>query len=174
MNDRQMDELAKEIRKEIALRRNLALEFSGFELDRELMELIENVTFEKAGSGYLSPLEIKAVVELVFNQMRRLDVIEPFINDRDVTEIMINGPDKIFIEKNGEVHKTDVRFESRERLEDIIQVIVSKVNRSVNEAEPIVDARLEDGSRVNVVLPPVGSTAHRNYPQVSRQAHDHQ
>ena len=155
MNDRQMDELAKEIRKEIALRRNLALEFSGFELDRELMELIENVTFEKAGSGYLSPLEIKAVVELVFNQMRRLDVIEPFINDRDVTEIMINGPDKIFIEKNGEVHKTDVRFESRERLEDIIQVIVSKVNRSVNEAEPIVDARLEDGSRVNVVLPPV-------------------
>jgi len=150
-----MDELAKEIRKEIALRRNLALEFSGSELDRELLELIEGITFEKAGSGSLSPLEIKGVVELVFNQMRRLDVIEPFINDREVTEIMINGPDRIFIEKNGEVQKTDVRFESRERLEDIIQVIVGKVNRSVNEAEPIVDARLEDGSRVNVVLPPV-------------------
>jgi len=155
MNGRQMDELAKEIRKEIALRRNLALEFSGSELDRELLELIEGITFEKAGSGSLSPLEIKGVVELVFNQMRRLDVIEPFINDREVTEIMINGPDRIFIEKNGEVQKTDVRFESRERLEDIIQVIVRKVNRSVNEAEPIVDARLEDGSRVNVVLPPV-------------------
>lgn len=155
MNGRQMDELAKEIRKEIALRRNLALEFSGSELDRELLELIEGITFEKAGSGSLSPLEIKGVVELVFNQMRRLDVIEPFINDREVTEIMINGPDRIFIEKNGEVQKTDVRFESRERLEDIIQVIVGKVNRSVNEAEPIVDARLEDGSRVNVVLPPV-------------------
>jgi len=150
-----MDELAKEIRKEIALRRNLALEFSGSELDGELLELIEGITFEKAGSGSLSPLEIKGVVELVFNQMRRLDVIEPFINDREVTEIMINGPDRIFIEKNGEVQKTDVRFESRERLEDIIQVIVGKVNRSVNEAEPIVDARLEDGSRVNVVLPPV-------------------
>ena len=155
MNGRQMDELAKEIRKEIALRRNLALEFSGSELDGELLELIEGITFEKAGSGSLSPLEIKGVVELVFNQMRRLDVIEPFINDREVTEIMINGPDRIFIEKNGEVQKTDVRFESRERLEDIIQVIVGKVNRSVNEAEPIVDARLEDGSRVNVVLPPV-------------------
>ena len=155
MNDRQKDELIKEIRKEIALRRNLALEFTGSELDRELLELIESITFEKAGSGALNPLEIKAVVDTVFNQMRRLDAIEPFINDREITEIMVNGPDKIFVEKNGEVQKTEARFESRERLEDIIQVIVGKVNRSVNEAEPIVDARLEDGSRVNVVLPPV-------------------
>lgn len=155
MNDRQMRELVKEIRKEIALRRNPALEFSGSDLDRELLDLIESITFEKAGSGSLNPLEIKAVVDTVFNQMRRLDVIEPFINDPEVTEIMINGPDMIFIEKNGKVHKTDARFESRERLEDIIQAIVGKVNRSVNEAEPIVDARLEDGSRVNVVLPPV-------------------
>lgn len=155
MNDKQKDELIKEIRKEIALRRNLALEFTGSELDRELLELIESITFEKAGSGALNPLEIKAVVDTVFNQMRRLDAIEPFINDREITEIMVNGPDKIFVEKNGEVQKTEARFESRERLEDIIQVIVGKVNRSVNEAEPIVDARLEDGSRVNVVLPPV-------------------
>jgi pilus assembly protein CpaF len=155
MNDRQKDELIKEIRKEIALRRNLALEFTGSELDRELLELIESITFEKAGSGALNPLEIKVIVDTVFNQMRRLDAIEPFINDREITEIMVNGPDKIFVERNGEVQKTDARFESRERLEDIIQVIVGKVNRSVNEAEPIVDARLEDGSRVNVVLPPV-------------------
>ncbi len=155
MNDRQKDELIKEIRKEIALRRNLALEFTGSELDRELLELIESITFEKAGSGALNPLEIKVIVDTVFNQMRRLDAIEPFINDREITEIMVNGPDKIFVEKNGEVQKTEARFESRERLEDIIQVIVGKVNRSVNEAEPIVDARLEDGSRVNVVLPPV-------------------
>ncbi len=155
MNERQMHELIREIRQEIALRRNLALEYSGPDLDRELMELIETITFEKAGSRSLNPLEIKAVVDAVFNQMRRLDVIEPFIHDREITEIMINGPDKIFIEKNGVIQKTDVRFESRERLEDIIQVIVGKVNRSVNEAEPIVDARLEDGSRVNVVLPPI-------------------
>jgi len=155
MNERQMNELIREIRQEISLRRNLALEYSGPELDRELLELIESITFEKAGSRSLNPLEIKTVVDATFNQMRRLDVIEPFIHDREVTEIMINGPDKIFIEKNGVIHKTDVRFESRERLEDIIQVIVGKVNRSVNEAEPIVDARLEDGSRVNVVLPPI-------------------
>lgn len=155
MNERQMHELIREIRQEIALRRNLALEYSGPDLDRELMELIETITFEKAGSRSLNPLEIKAVVDAVFNQMRRLDVIEPFIHDQEITEIMINGPDKIFIEKNGVIQKTDVRFESRERLEDIIQVIVGKVNRSVNEAEPIVDARLEDGSRVNVVLPPI-------------------
>ncbi|HOL85238.1 MAG TPA: ATPase, T2SS/T4P/T4SS family, partial [Thermoclostridium caenicola] len=148
MNERQMHELIREIRQEIALRRNLALEYSGPDLDRELMELIETITFEKAGSRSLNPLEIKAVVDAVFNQMRRLDVIEPFIHDREITEIMINGPDKIFIEKNGVIQKTDVRFESRERLEDIIQVIVGKVNRSVNEAEPIVDASLEDGSRV--------------------------
>jgi len=150
-----MDELSREIRKEIASRRNLALEFSGPELDRELLEMIESITFEKAGSRSLDPLEIKSVVDLVFNQMRRLDVIEPFINDPEITEIMINGPDNIFIEKNGDVIRTDVRFESRERLEDIIQVIVGRVNRSVSEAEPIVDARLQDGSRVNVVLPPV-------------------
>ena len=120
-NDKQKDELIKEIRKEIALRRNLALEFTGSELDRELLELIESITFEKAGSGALNPLEIKAVVDTVFNQMRRLDAIEPFINDREITEIMVNGPDKIFVEKNGEVQKTEARFESRERLEDIIQ-----------------------------------------------------
>lgn len=155
MADGKIMELIREVRREAAIRHNPDPQASGADLDRELLELIENITFEKAGPGALNPLEIKTVVDSVFNQMRRLDVIEPFINDREVTEIMINGPDKIFIEKNGRIIKTDVRFESRERLEDIIQAIVGKVNRSVNEAEPIVDARLEDGSRVNVVLPPV-------------------
>ena len=87
--------------------------------------------------------------------MRRHDGIEPFINDPSITEIMINGHDKIFIERNGVVEETDIAFESRERLEDLIQSIVARVNRSVNEADPIVDARLEDGSRVNIVLPPI-------------------
>ena len=155
MNDKEMNELVREIRREIVLKRNPALEFSGEDLDRELMELIESVVFEKAGSRNSSAVEIKKIVDSVFNQMRRLDVIEPFVNDKTITEIMINGPDKIFIEKNGVVSKTDVGFESREKLEDIIQTIVARVNRSVNEAEPIVDARLEDGSRVNVVLPPI-------------------
>ena len=74
---------------------------------------------------------------------------------KSITEIMINGPDTIFVEKDGRIFKKDVRFESRRKLEDVIQTIVSKVNRTVNESNPIVDARLTDGSRVNVVLPPI-------------------
>jgi len=155
MNDKDLKAFIKEIRKEVALKKNPALEFSGRELDHELMEIIEAMVFEKADQRLLSPEEIKLVVDSVFNQMRRLDIIEPLVNDREVTEIMINGPDAIFIEKHGKVIKTDLRFESRERLEDIIQGIVGKVNRTVNEAEPVVDARLEDGSRVNIVLPPI-------------------
>ncbi len=87
--------------------------------------------------------------------MRRLDVIQPYIEDPEVTEIMVNGPDHIYIEKQGRLQKTDTTFESSQRLEDVIQQIVGTVNRTVNEANPIVDARLEDGSRVNAVLPPV-------------------
>jgi pilus assembly protein CpaF len=155
MNSKDLNAFIKDIRKEVALQKNPALEFSGRELDHELMEIIEAMVFEKAGQRLLSPEEMKLVVDSVFNQMRRLDIIEPLVNDREVTEIMINGPDAIFIEKHGEVIKTDLRFESRERLEDIIQAIVGKVNRTVNEAEPVVDARLEDGSRVNIVLPPI-------------------
>ena len=99
--------------------------------------------------------EIKYIVETIFNQMRRHDVIEPLIKDKSITEIMINGPKQVFIEKNGIISETDITFENKERLEDLIQNMVARVNRSVNEAEPIVDARLEDGSRVNIVLPPV-------------------
>ena len=87
--------------------------------------------------------------------MRRLDVLQPIIDDKSVTEIMINGPDSIFIEREGKVYKKNVRFESQRKLEDVIQTIVSKVNRTVNESNPIADARLTDGSRVNVVLPPI-------------------
>jgi len=87
--------------------------------------------------------------------MRRLDVLQPLIDDKSITEIMINGPDSIFIERDGRVSKLNVKFESRRKLEDVIQTIVSRVNRTVNEASPIVDARLPDGSRVNVVLPPI-------------------
>jgi pilus assembly protein CpaF len=87
--------------------------------------------------------------------MRRLDILQPIIEDKSVTEIMINGPDCIFIERNGKVKKLDAKFESSRKLEDVIQNIVSKVNRTVNESTPVVDARLKDGSRVNVVLPPI-------------------
>ncbi|MCR5107136.1 MAG: CpaF family protein [Lachnospiraceae bacterium] len=91
----------------------------------------------------------------IFNSIRRLDVLEDFIEDEDVTEIMVNGVHSIFYEKNGCISDSGRRFSSKERLEDIIQQIVADANRTVNTASPIVDARLKDGSRVNVVLPPV-------------------
>lgn len=91
----------------------------------------------------------------VFHSLRKLDVLQELLNEDDVTEIMVNGADHIFYEKNGEIRFWDKCFSSREKLEDIIQQIVGNHNRMVNEAEPIADTRLEDGSRVNVVLPPV-------------------
>lgn len=148
-------QIVKEIRKEVALSRGSAFDYKAEQLDNELLEEIEALCFSKESTKALSVTEIKAIVDAVFNQMRRHDVIEPLINNPDVTEIMINGPDKVFIEINGVVEQTDLAFESKESLENLIQSIVARVNRSVNEAEPIVDARLEDGSRVNVVLPPI-------------------
>jgi len=123
--------------------------------DEEIKEAITQAVFERSAKTYLSIAEKQDIITAVFNSMRRLDVLQPLVDDKSITEIMINGPDNIFIEKGGKVFKTDVRFESRQKLENVIQSIVSKVNRTVNEASPIVDARLKDGSRVNVVLPPV-------------------
>ena len=153
MND--IHQIIREIRKEVAFNRGASTDCNSAQLDQELLEQIEAACFSKEACKGLSASEVKAVVDGVFNQMRRHDVIEPLINDPAVTEIMINGPDRIFIEKNGRVEQTSLAFDNKERLEDLIQNIVSRVNRSVNEAEPLVDARLEDGSRVNVVLPPV-------------------
>ncbi|HOJ09800.1 MAG TPA: CpaF family protein [Clostridiales bacterium] len=123
--------------------------------DSEIRELITNAVFDISGEFYFSINEKHEIVETVFNSMRRLGAIQPFIDDESVTEIMVNGPGNIFIEKGGKIYKSDVRFESTEKLEDVIQSVVSKANRVVNEASPIVDARLKDGSRVNVVLKPI-------------------
>ncbi|MBQ7916200.1 MAG: CpaF family protein, partial [Firmicutes bacterium] len=91
----------------------------------------------------------------IFDSLRRLDILQPFLEEDSVTEIMVNGPEHIYVERNGRVVKTEARFDSRQRLEDVIQQIVGSVNRRVNEFNPIADARLADGYRVNVILPPV-------------------
>lgn len=91
----------------------------------------------------------------VFHSIRKMDVLQELVDCDDVTEIMINGTDNIFVEKAGRIYKWDKRFESKQKLEDVIQQIVAKCNRAVNEASPIVDARLENGSRVNIVLSPI-------------------
>lgn len=105
-----------------------------------------------------SPLGIQeklAYGKEIFDSIRGLDVLEYLLTDDEITEIMINGPNNIFIEKNGELSQYNGNFTSEERLRDVIQQIVAGVNRRVNEASPIVDTRLKDGSRVNVVLSPV-------------------
>lgn len=91
----------------------------------------------------------------VFHSIRKMDVLQELVDCDDVTEIMINGTDNIFVEKAGRIYKWDKRFESKQKLEDVIQQIVARCNRAVNEASPIVDARLENGSRVNIVLSPI-------------------
>jgi pilus assembly protein CpaF len=142
-----INEIKKQIKETIDLRKDFT--------DEEIRELITNIVFEKTTNYYLNISEKKEIIDDIFNSMRRLDILQPVIDDKSVTEIMINGFDTIFIEKNGKTYRMDVRFENRRKLEDVIQTIVSKVNRTVNESSPIVDARLEDGSRVNVVLPPI-------------------
>lgn len=91
----------------------------------------------------------------IFDSLRRLDILQIFVEDPSITEIMINGPEHIFVEREGELYSLDVQFDSGERLEAVIQQIVAGCNRTVNAANPVVDARLADGSRVNVVLSPV-------------------
>ncbi|MBQ4464220.1 MAG: CpaF family protein [Eubacterium sp.] len=114
-------------------------------------EQIERMTLER----YIRLDEKRLIRHEVFNSLRRMDVLQDILDDEDVTEIMVNGPDHIFIEKDGRMKETGLRFEGQARLEDITQQIASSGNRIVNESHPILDARLADGSRVNIVVPPV-------------------
>ncbi len=123
--------------------------------NEELLEYVETAVFEAAQTNRMNSEQIKWLVERTFHAFRGYDVLQPLIDDKSITEIMVNNHQEIFIERDGEVSKVDIEFESQQKLEDIIQAIVSKVNRVVNESSPIVDARLHDGSRVNVVLPPL-------------------
>ncbi|NMB44247.1 MAG: CpaF family protein [Clostridiales bacterium] len=123
--------------------------------DEEIIEVIDEVIVNKSRETYISVTDKRDLRRTIFNSIRRYDVLQDLIEDITITEIMINGANKIFIEQDGVIKQWDKHFESDKKLEDIIQAIVSKSNRIINEANPIVDARLLDGSRVNVVLPPV-------------------
>jgi pilus assembly protein CpaF len=123
--------------------------------NQQLMELIEEVMFQASQNQFISVVHIEQLVKQLYYSFRGLDVLQPLIDDRSITEIMINRHDEIFIEQNGNVTRYPGKFENEQKLGDIIQSIVAKVNRIVNESTPIVDARLQDGSRVNIVLPPV-------------------
>ncbi|MDE6529142.1 MAG: CpaF family protein [Lachnospiraceae bacterium] len=123
--------------------------------DEEIRELIDQVIIQKGREYGLVYEQKKALSKELFYAIRKLDILEELTSDPSVTEIMINGTDNIFIERNGRLMQWDKTFESLGKLEDVIQQIVAKCNRTVNEASPIADARLENGSRVNIVLAPV-------------------
>lgn len=147
MDDHIEERLHKELSEKLTDYRNLT--------DIQLMEIIDHCVLEEAKKMYL-PLKKKVELRMaLFDSFRRLDILQELIDDKDITEIMINGTENIFVEKSGHIVRWDKRFKSNEQLEDMIQKIVSSVNRSVNIFTPIADARLEDGSRVHVVLPPI-------------------
>ena len=141
------EELHERILKELDMSREID--------DDQLIELIHGVLEERGRETYIPLKERATVGKELFNAFRKLDILQELIEDDTITEIMINGTEHIFIERKGRLEQLPKRFVSREKLEDVIQQMVADANRMVNEASPIVDARLEDGSRVNVVLYPI-------------------
>lgn len=123
--------------------------------DEELQEKIEAVCDQRMQGQYVSIEQHVSIVEQIYSSIRGFGLLDTIIKDDTITEVMINGPEDIFIEQNGRLFKLEKQFESERRLEDVIQRIVGLAGREVNQANPICDTRLPDGSRVNVVLPPV-------------------
>ncbi|MDE6663708.1 MAG: CpaF family protein [Lachnospiraceae bacterium] len=144
-----------EIRRELKKRLTDSIDYSKEISDEEMRELIDEIIIRDGRQMSLSLTEKENLRKELFHAVRKLDVLQELIDDAEVTEIMINGPEHIFIEKSGKLSRFELKFESKEKLDDVIQQIVAACNRVVNEASPIVDARLENGARVNVVLAPV-------------------
>lgn len=133
----------------------LRLDMSRETGEEELQEIILEVLEETENEEFLPLNEKIRISRELFNAFRRLDILQDLLEDESVTEIMVNGTENIFYEKGGRLYRADRHFISEERLCDVIQQIVGETNRYVNESSPVADARLKDGSRVNVVLKPV-------------------
>lgn len=131
------------------------IDYSTERTDTEMQELIDEMLIRESKEIPMTLAERKQLRKELFYAIRKLDVLQELVDDSHITEIMINGPDCIFIERDGRLYQSDLHFESREKLQNVIQQIVADCNRVVNEASPIVDARLSNGARVNVVLNPV-------------------
>lgn len=143
-------ELKKELRGRVQERMDFVKDFT----DAEVEDTIDEIILERGMTVY--PVEVRRrLKQELFDSLRRLDILQIFVEDSSVTEIMINGKDHIFVEQNGKLRELDISFESTEKLQDVIQQIVAGCNRVVNEASPIVDARLADGARVNIVMNPI-------------------
>lgn len=144
---REMEQLRQKILTKLDLTRDTG--------DEELEELIYKEVGAYSRVQGLSLTQREQYQKEIYHSLRKLDVLQELVEDPSVTEIMVNGPDHIFFEKDGRVCRWDRQFYSREKLEDVIQQIVAAGNKLVNEANPIVDTRLRDGSRVNIVLAPI-------------------
>ena len=131
------------------------IDYSTERSDEQMKELIDELLIGESKKIPMTLAERRQLRRDLFHAIRKLDVLQELVDDPHITEIMINGPDCVFVEQNGRLFRSDLRFESREKLQNVIQQIVADCNRVVNEASPIVDARLRNGARVNVVLDPV-------------------
>ena len=146
-----VEKLCEEIRKAVLER----MDFSKELVEEELRELIaKEMSYQKEVES-LTIQQRVFVEQRIFNSLRKLDVLQELLEDEFITEIMVNGPNHIFYEKNGQIQEHPYHFASEEKLQDVVQQIVGKHNRVVNLTSPIVDTRLEDGSRVNIVLTPI-------------------
>ncbi len=145
----------KELKRELQAGLISQIDFSRDIDDSELYDQIDEMIIASSKTNILTLSDREYLRRKLFDALRKLDILQELVDDSTVTEIMINGPDTIFVEQAGRLFRYPMQFESKEKLEDVIQQIVSGCNRVVNEANPIVDARLENGARVNVVLAPV-------------------
>ena len=146
-----LDELGLRIRDVVLSEIDLSKELS----DEEICDLIGMAVSKEAREIPMTLRQRADLERIIFNSLRKLDILQELVDDKDVTEIMVNGPNEIFYEKAGRIYEFNGHFSSEEKLEDVIQQIVGRHNRVVNQASPIVDTRLSDGSRVNIVLNPI-------------------
>lgn len=151
MTYEKLEERERRLKEDVLGRLDLSRELS----DEEVLDVIDEVVLESSREEYLGLAEKRRLQKALFDTMRRLDILQELVDDPEISEIMVNGPEHIFVERRGKLTEWNKRFSSKEKLEDIVQQIVSFSNRAVSKAHPIVDARLPDGARVNVVLDPV-------------------
>lgn len=147
ISDDEIRQFREEILGQIDLTRDLS--------DEEVYDIVEERMGDFSRKKWLTLGERGELTQFLFNSLRKLDVIQELLEDKDITEIMVNGANHIFYEKHGRIYESEKCFSSKQKLNDVIQHMAGSGNRMVNEASPIVDSRLADGSRVNIVLEPV-------------------
>lgn len=150
-----MGELIRDLKRELREEILQGMSYERQMTDEELAQVIDGKILEQMEREPMALRDRLRLQKELFDSFRRLDILQELVDDPGITEIMVNGPEEVFVETEGRIRRWEKSFESREQLLELIRQIVSRVNRTVNTASPIVDARLEDGSRVHVVLEPV-------------------